>query len=41
MKIFISDRADTDLLQAISYLVERNPAAVHSLAREIDMEFQR
>ena len=40
MNIFISDQADADLLQIISYLVERNPAAAHSLVREIDKKFE-
>jgi plasmid stabilization system protein ParE len=40
MNILISDQADADLLQIISYLVERNPAAAHSVVREIDKKFE-
>ena len=40
MKVFISDRADADLLQIFQYLAERNPAAAESLARDIDRKFE-
>jgi plasmid stabilization system protein ParE len=39
MRVFISDRANTDLLQIIQYLAERNPVAAGR--RDIDAEFQR
>jgi toxin ParE1/3/4 len=40
MNIFISDRADVDILQIYEFLAERNPAAAESLALEIDRKFQ-
>ncbi|HEY4774775.1 MAG TPA: type II toxin-antitoxin system RelE/ParE family toxin [Xanthobacteraceae bacterium] len=40
MKIFVSDQADADLLQIISYLLERNPGAARSVAHEIDKKFE-
>jgi toxin ParE1/3/4 len=40
MKIFVSDRADADILQIYEFLTERNPAAAESLAHEIDRKFQ-
>jgi toxin ParE1/3/4 len=40
MNIFVSDRADADILQIYKFLAERNPAAAESLVREIDNKFQ-
>jgi toxin ParE1/3/4 len=40
MKIFVSDRADADLLHIITYLSERSPAAARSVAREINRRFE-
>jgi toxin ParE1/3/4 len=41
MKIFVSDRADADLLQIYRYLAERNRTAAESLFfREIDRKFE-
>jgi toxin ParE1/3/4 len=39
MKVFVSDRADADLLQIYRYLAERNPAAAKSAIRDIDRKF--
>jgi toxin ParE1/3/4 len=36
MRVFVSDAAHMDLLQAYSYLRERNPAAAESFANEIN-----
>ena len=36
MKIFISEDADSDLLNIHSYIAERNPAAAVSLAHEFE-----
>jgi toxin ParE1/3/4 len=40
MKVFVSDRADADLLQIYRYLAERNPAAAESIIREIHRKFE-
>jgi toxin ParE1/3/4 len=40
MKIFVSDRADSDLLHIVSYLADRSPSAAQSAAREIDRKFE-
>ena len=40
MNIFVSDRADADILQIYKILAERNPAAAESLAHEIDAKLQ-
>lgn len=40
MKVFVSEQADADLLQIVTYLVERNPGAAYSIAREIDRKFE-
>jgi plasmid stabilization system protein ParE len=39
MKVFVSDRADADLLNIYQYLAERNPAAAKSAIRDIDRKF--
>ena len=40
MKVFLSEDADSDLLNVHAYLAERNPAAVVSLAHEFEAKFQ-
>jgi toxin ParE1/3/4 len=40
MKIFVSEAADTDLLQIYDYLHQRNPTAAESLMRQIDLKFE-
>jgi toxin ParE1/3/4 len=40
MKIFVSDRADADLLEIYRYLTERNPAAAECLVGEIHRKFE-
>lgn len=40
MKVFVSERADADLLQIFQYLAERNPVAAESVARQIDRKFE-
>jgi toxin ParE1/3/4 len=40
MKIFVSEQADSDLLQIHAYLVARNPAASLALADRFDRAFR-
>ena len=40
MKIYISESADADLLQIVSYLTERNPSAAAAAAQEINRKFE-
>ena len=39
MKVFVSDRADADLLHIYRYLAGRNPAAAESIIGNIDRIF--
>ena len=39
MMIFVSRKANGDLLQIYSYLVQRNPNAAEALVRRIDRKF--
>jgi toxin ParE1/3/4 len=41
MKIFISERAKKDLLQAFSYIAERNPFAADNFIEAIDSKFEQ
>ena len=40
MKLFVSEQADSDLLQIHNYLVERNPAAAFALAARFRRAFE-
>ena len=40
MKVFVSDRADADILHFYQYIAERNPAAAESVIRDIDRKFE-
>jgi len=39
MNVFISEQAETDLLQIYRYLAARNPAAAESMVQQIDRRF--
>ena len=39
MNVFISEQAETDLVQIYRYLAERNPAAAESALQRIDRRF--
>jgi toxin ParE1/3/4 len=39
MKVFVTDKANRDLLRTFAYLVQRNPTAAESLVRRIDEKF--
>jgi toxin ParE1/3/4 len=40
MTVFISERANKDLLRLYSYLDERNPAAAENICKEVDTKFK-
>jgi plasmid stabilization system protein ParE len=41
MKVFVSERANRDLLSIYSYVWQRNPTAVDALLQRIDEKFQQ
>jgi len=41
MKVFVTDKANRDLLRTYAYLVQRNPTAAESFLRRIDEKFSQ
>jgi toxin ParE1/3/4 len=41
MKLFVSDKANHDLLRTYAYLVQRNPTAAESILQRIDEKFRQ
>jgi plasmid stabilization system protein ParE len=41
MKVFISEKANRDLLSIYSYIEKRNPTAAEAILRRIDEKFEQ